>query len=368
MRDDAPTGHAIDEIAGALGARVEGDGTILVRGAAEPAAAGPDQLAMAMSEAYAAGLRAGAARAAILWDGADWRALGLEAAIFVPRPRYAMAGLTAFLDAGPDIAPGIHPTAVIDPSAEIGEDAAIAPFVVIGAGVRIGAGARIGPHVSIAAGARIGAGAVLHAGVRIGPRVTAGDRLIAQPGASIGGDGFSFVTPEKSSVEATRETLSSGAAPGQSWTRIHSLGSVTLGDDVEVGSNATIDRGTIRDTAVGRGTKIDNLVMLGHNVTVGEDCLLVSQVGVAGSTRIGDRVVLGGKVGVSDNIFVGDDVVAGGGTNIFTNVPAGRAILGSPAVRIEQQIEINKGLRRLPRLFADVAALKKALQNRAGGD
>ena len=360
--------HSIDEIAAALGARVEGDGTVRVRGAAEPSAAGPDELALAMSPAYAEALGQGHARAAILWDGADRSALGLEAAIFVPRPRYAMAGLTAFLDPGPDVAPGIHPTAIVDPTAEIGEGAAVAPYVVIGAQVRIGPGARVGPHVSIARGARIGADLVLHAGVRIGPGVTAGDRLIVQPGASIGGDGFSFVTPERSNVEATRETLASGKAEGQSWTRIHSLGSVALGDDVEVGANATIDRGTIRDTSVGRGTKIDNLVMLAHNVTVGEDCLLVSQVGVAGSTRIGNRVVLGGKVGVSDNIFVGDDVVAGGGTNIYVNVPAGRAILGSPAVRIETEIEIRKGLRRLPRLFADVAALKKALQNRAGGD
>ena len=364
MRSD----HTVDEIARALGARVEGDGSIRVRGAAEPAAAGPDQLALAMSPSYAEALGAGAARAAILWDGADRAALGLEAAIFVPRPRYALAGLTAALDPGPDIAPGVHPSAVIDPAAEIGEGAAVAPLAVIGAGVRIGPRARIGPHVCVARGARIGADAVLHAGVRIGPGVTAGDRLIVQPGASIGGDGFSFVTPERSRVEATRETLSSGDAAAQGWTRIHSLGSVTLGDDVEVGANATIDRGTIRDTSVGRGTKIDNLVMLGHNVTVGEDCLLVSQVGVAGSTRIGNRVVLGGKVGVSDNIFVGDDVVAGGGTNIYTNVPAGRAILGSPAVRIETEMEIRKGLRRLPRLFAEVAALKKALQNRGTGD
>ncbi len=357
----------LSEIARALGARLEGDGDIPIAGAAEPASAGPTDLAMAMSERYAQGLREGRARAAILWDGADRTAYGLEGALFVPRPRVAMAGVTRALDSGPDIAPGVHPTAVIDPSARIGEGAAIGPFVVVGAGVRLGRDARIGPHASIAAGASLGDGCLLHAGVRIGRDVRIGDDFVAQPGAVIGGDGFSFVTPERSRVEAMREALGEADAAEQSWTRIHSLGSVEIGDDVEVGANATVDRGTIRATRIGRGTKIDNLVMLGHNVTVGEDCLFASQVGVAGSTRIGNRVVLGGKVGVSDNIVVGDDVVAGGGTNIYTTVPAGRAILGSPAVRIEQQIAINKGLRRLPRLFADVAALK-ALQKPPAGD
>ena len=353
----------VQAIADALDARVEGDGSIRITGAAEPAQARADQLALAMGPAYAAGLAKGAARAAILWDGADRMALGLDAAIFVPRPRYAMAGLTALLDPGLRVAEGVHPSAVIEPGAELGEGCRIGPFVHVQAGARIGAGAQIGSHVSIGPGAAIGADAVLHPGVRIGPGVRAGDRLIVQPNASVGGDGFSFVTPERAAVEAARESLGGEALKGQSWTRIHSLGSVRLGDDVEIGACATIDRGTIRDTVIGRGTKIDNLVMLGHNVQVGEDCLLVSQVGVAGSTVIGDRVVLGGKVGVSDNIRIGDDVVAGGGTNIYTNVPAGRAILGSPAVRMETQIEINKGLRRLPRLYDRVAALEKT----AGG-
>jgi len=296
----------------------------------------------------------------VVWPGADWQGLGLEAVIFAPRSRLAMAGLSRMMDPGPQIAPGLHPMAVVDPTAEIGAGAAIGPFVVIGAGVRIGPGARIASHVSIAEGATIGADAMILQGARIGPGVTIGDRFICQPGASIGGDGFSFVTPQQSGVEEIRTTLGQREEiRQQSWTRIHSLGSVTLGDDVEVGANATIDRGTIRDTSVGSGTKIDNLVQLGHNVQVGRDCLLCGQVGVAGSTRIGNRVVLAGQVGVSDNIFIGDDVIAGGGTKIFSNVPAGRTILGNPAVKMETQMEINKALRRLPRLAATVAELQK---------
>jgi UDP-3-O-[3-hydroxymyristoyl] glucosamine N-acyltransferase len=175
----------------------------------------------------------------------------------------------------------------------------------------------------------------------------------------IGADGFSFVTPEKSGVEQVRETLGARAEiKAQSWTRIHSLGAVSIGNDVEIGGNCAIDRGTIRDTVIGDGTKLDNLVHVGHNVQIGRDCLLCGQVGIAGSARIGDRVVMAGQCGVSDNIFVGNDVVAGGATKIFTNAPAGRVLLGSPAVKMETHVEMQKALRRLPRLAARVAALE----------
>lgn len=362
-------GFTLRDIAAALGAELFGDGGIEVTGAAEPAAARPDQLALAMDPKYAPGLAQGKARAAVLWAGADWRELGLEAAIVVPRPRYAMAGITRALDPGPGIAPGIHPLSVIDPEARLGEGAAIGPFVVIGHGARIGARARIAAHVSIGAGAVIGDDALLLDGVKIGARVVIGDRLIAQPGAVIGADGFSFVTPEKSGVERARESLGDqGEVTAQSWTRIHSLGAVEIGDDVEIGANSTLDRGTIRSTRVGRGTKLDNLVHIGHNVQVGEDCLLCGQVGIAGSSRIGNRVVLGGQCGVSDNIFVGDDVVAGGATKIFSNAPAGRVLLGSPAMKMETQMEVVKNLRRLPRLFRDVKELQKTVSKPGDSD
>ena len=143
-----------------------------------------------------------------------------------------------------------------------------------------------------------------------------------------------------------------------------------IGDDVEVGCNSCIDRGTIRATRIGNGTKVDNLVQIGHNVVVGEDCLLCGMVGIAGSVRIGNRVVLGGGVGVNDNIFVGDDVIVGGAGRIFTNAPKGWVMMGSPAVKMETQLEINKAIRRLPRLAAKVDRLQetvaKALQSGAG--
>ncbi len=358
--------HTIREIAAALGAEAAGDLDLRVTGAAEPKAARADQLALAMDPKYAGGLAGGQALAAMLWAGADWQGLGLKAAIFAPRGRLAMAGLTVLLDAGPEIAAGIHPMTVIHPEAEIGAGAAIGPFVTIGRGARIGAGARIASHVSVAEGATIGDQVLLCQGVRIGARVSIGDRFIAQPGAVVGSDGFSFVTPEKSGVEEIRETLGERSEiRAQSWTRIHSLGAVTIGDDVEIGANVCIDRGTIRDTVIGSGTKLDNLVHIGHNVQIGRDCLLCGQVGIAGSARIGDRVVMGGQCGVNDNIFVGDDVIAGGATKIFTNAPAGRVLLGYPAVKMETHVEMQKALRRLPRLAAKVAELEKAAKGGA---
>ncbi len=361
--------YTIAEIAGALEAKAFGALDLVIGGVAEPALAGPGDLAVAMKPEFAEGLGKGRARAAIVWDGADWAALGLEAAIVVPRPRYALSGLTQLMDPGPGIAPGVHPTAVIDGTAQIGPDAAIGPFVVIGAGARIGGRARIASHVSVGAGAVLGDDALLLEGVKIGAGVAVGARFIAQPGAVIGADGFSFVTPEKSAVETARETLGDrGDARAQSWTRIHSLGGVEIGDDVEIGANSTVDRGTIRATRIGRGTKLDNLVHVGHNVEVGEDALLCGQVGIAGSSVIGDRVVLGGQCGVSDNIFVGDDVVAGGATKMFSNVPAGRVVLGSPAMKMEAQMEAAKNIRRLPRLFRDVKALQKAVSKPDGSD
>lgn len=356
---------SVGDLARALDARSWGDTALRVTGAAEPAAtqpvsAGGGTIAMAMAPKYAEALKPGSM--AILAEGMDPEAYGLKAAIFAPRPRLLMAGLTKAFDPGPDIPAGIHTTAVIDASARIGPGAAIGPFVVIGPDVSIGANARIASHVSIGRGSVLGDDIVLHPGARIAHGVRAGHRLILQPGASVGGDGFSFVTPEESGIEEIRRTLGSREdIRQQHYTRIHSLGGVEIGDDVEVGANATIDRGTIRATRIGSGTKIDNLVQVGHNCIVGDDCLLCGLVGIAGSSKIGNRVVLAGQVGVSDNIEIGDDVIAGGASKIFTRVPAGRVILGHPAVKMETQMEIQKAMRRLPRFAQQLAKLQETV-------
>lgn len=359
----------IQQIAQSLGAEAEGTTDLTVLRAAEPKDAGPTDLAMAMAPKFAKSLSAGSARAAVLWEGADWKALGLEAAIFVKRPRMAMAGVTSLLDRGQGIAKGIHPSAIVDPSAELGADVSVGPLAVIGARAKVGAGSVIGSHCVIGMDATIGANALLREMVSIGARCQIGDRFIAQPGARIGGDGFSFVTPEVSGAENARKTLGDqGEAKAQSWLRIHSLGAVEIGDDVEVGSNCTVDNGTIRNTGIGSGTKLDNLVHVGHNTRVGRDCLLCGQTGVSGSVEIGNNVVLGGQTGVVDNIFIGDGVISGGGTKILSNVPAGRVIMGYPGVKMDSHTEIYKAQRRLPRLARDVAALKKAVFKQSPSD
>jgi UDP-3-O-[3-hydroxymyristoyl] glucosamine N-acyltransferase len=326
--------YTIEQIAAALGADALGAVDIEVESVAEPADAGPAQLALAMKPDYAEGLAQGKARAAMLWHGADWQALGLEAAIMSPRPRFALSGLSAMMDPGQGWGDGVHPSAVVDDTAELGDGVVVGPLAVICGGAKIGAGTVVGPQCFIGSDATIGAQGFLREGVRIGTRVCIGDRFIAQPGAVIGSDGFSYVTPEESGAEKIRQTLGDqGEIKAQTHARIHSLGAVSIGDDVEVGANS------------------------------GTDCLLCGQVGMAGSVTVGNNVTMAGQTGVADNIFVGDNVITGGATKLMSNVPAGRVMLGYPAIQMDAQMEVYKGLRRLKRLFNDVADLKKTVSN-----
>ncbi len=354
--------YTIKEIAKSLGATALGDLSLEIDAVREPQDAGPRDLALAMKPDYAEALPKGGALAAVLWDGADFESFGLKAAIIPQRPRYAMSGLSRQFDPGESFPTGVHPSAVVDDTAELGANVSIGPLAVVGAGARIGANTVIGPQAYIGACATLGDGCFLREGVRIGARTVLGKRVIVQPGAVVGGDGFSFVTPEESAVERTRSSLGTqGEAESQNWERIHSLGAVQIGDDCEIGANCAIDRGTIRNTTIGDRTKLDNLVHIGHNVTIGTDCLICGQVGMAGSTRIGNNCVFAGQVGINDNIFIGDNVIAGGATKIFTNVPAGRVLLGYPAVKMEQHVDSYKAIRRLPRLMKQVAELQKAV-------
>ena len=361
--------YTVGEIAAALQLDVLGDPDIAITGLAEPRDAGPDDLALASSPKYADALGAGHARAALLWADADWEALGLEAAICPPRPRYTLSGLTALADPGHNFGAGIHPSAIIDPTAEIGADVSIGAGAVIGAEAHIGAGSGVGPLIFVGWGASLGPNAYLREHVSIGAKVRIGARFIAQPGARIGGDGFSFVTPEKSGVEEVRESLGDqGAATGQPWARIASLGAVVIGDDVEIGTNTAIDNGTIRPTRVGDRTKIDNLVHIAHNVVIGSDNLICGQVGIAGSTTVGNFCVFAGQVGLSDNITIGDRVVCGAASKVLSSIRDGKVMLGYPAVEMKAHLSAFKNVRRLPRILADVTALKKAVFKESSSD
>ncbi|RPE71448.1 UDP-3-O-[3-hydroxymyristoyl] glucosamine N-acyltransferase [Pacificibacter maritimus] len=352
----------LSDLAQRLNAPFVGDGSISVSGASEPATAKRDDLALAMDPKFAADLTKGAARVAVLWQGADWQSLGLEGAILVSRGRLAMAGITAGFDAGLSLPAGVHPSAVIDETATIATDVKIGPLVVVGAGAVIGAGSQIAPHVSIGAGVQIGDDAVIHAGVRIGAQAKIGARIHIQAGAVIGSDGFSFVTQDKSAVEETRESLGADVqAKGQSWLRIASIGGVVIGDDVEIGANVTIDQGTIRPTQIGSGSKLDNQVHIGHNVIVGAHCLLCGQVGIAGSTVLGDFCVMGGQAGAADNITIGQGAIIGAGSGVLSNVAKGKAMMGYPAVAMQTHVDMYKSLRRLPRILKTLA--KEASQS-----
>lgn len=354
--------HTLADIARLTGLEAAGNLEWVVQGCAEPGEAGPEDLALAMSPAYADALAEGRARAAVLWPGAEWQTLGLEGALFAPRARLAMAELGQVFEVPLALPEGIHPSSVIHTSAEIGNGAAVGPFVSIGPGVRIGDGARIDAHVSIGADTRIGADALIHAGVRIGARVRIGERFIAQPNAVIGGDGFSFVTPERGAVESAKQTGAVAQdARNVGLRRIASLGSVVIGDDVEIGANSCVDRGTVADTRIGSGSKIDNLVQIGHNCRIGSLCLICGEVGLAGSVQIGDRVVLGGKVGVADQVRIGDDCVIGASSMVASNVSARSVMLGTPAVPREMAHRQFLAIRRLPRLVDQVREIRERL-------
>ncbi len=358
------TRYTIKEIADAIGAEAAGDLSLTVTTVNEPQSANADELALAMEESYTEALQEGVALAAILWEGADWEALGLKAAIFAPRSRYVLSGVTQFFERKANFPQGIHPSAIVDPSATIGENPSIGPFVVIGANVSIGDNVRIGSHCSVCEDVVIGPNALLHQGVRIGARVQIGANFICQPNAVIGADGFSFVTPQAGAIEEAKKSGTiSNARATTGFARINSLGSVVIGDNVELGANVTVDRGTIANTSIGNGTKLDNLVQLGHNVTIGDHCLICGQSGVAGSTVIGDRVVIGGQAAIADHLRVGSDVIIAGKSGVSAHVPPKSLMMGSPAVKMDINIASYKAVRRLPRLVAKVAALEEAMKS-----
>jgi UDP-3-O-[3-hydroxymyristoyl] glucosamine N-acyltransferase len=342
----------LKEIAAALKAELVGDGEILVEGVNHPALAGPKDLAIAIEESALSTLGASAARAAMVRRG-DMVASGSRALLLVDHPRYALATLTRLFARAPHAATGIHSTAVVDPSAKVEEPASIGPFVQIGPGASIGAGTVVLGHVTIGAHARIGRDCLFHPGSRIGERVEIGDRAILHHNASIGADGFSFAIPDP------------GTAPppgAPRIARIASLGNVILGADVEVGANSCIDRGTIEATVIGAGTKIDNLVMVGHNNQIGEGCLIAGRVGISGSCRIGNRVILAGGVGIADHVTIGDDAVVLAGAQVGSNrIAPGAVVIGMPAMPRDKFFEQVRYMFRLKRIFADVAEIKRRL-------
>lgn len=361
----------LSEVAKALDGTLHGDGAVEVGRVVHPAEAErSDDLALALDKAMLAALACSPARAAVVAEGAEVPGNHVDGYVTVGRARVAMARLLDIFDAPVHAPEGIHPSAVIEADALIGNDVRIGPFCHVGRGAGLGAGTILMSHVTVGAGARVGANCLLHAGARIGERVVIGDRAVVHHNASIGADGFSFVTPTLGSAEAARAGIADSVdVRNTAILRINSVGTVEIGDDVEIGACTSIDRGTVSATRIASGTKIDDLVMIGHNVQIGENCMLCGQVGIAGSTNIGNRVVLAGKVGVADHITIGDDVVVGAGAGVASNLPAGTIAVGTPAVAKSEAFEIHMNLRRLGRVFREISGLKKRLRSiESGGE
>lgn len=355
----------LSEIADAIGGNLIGNGEIEIETLAHPSdATGIDTLALAMEEDLIELLASSKAIAAIVLANSEVPKAAVESYVEVGRARVALGHLMKIYEKPVHHENTIHSTAVIDPSANIGEEVSIGPFVYVGPQAVIGDGTILMAQITIGAEAIIGAGSLIHPGVRIGERVRIGEMCIIHHNASIGSDGFSFVTPEPGSVEEAKGVSSRGQVNAQNLeiSRINSIGSVMIGGHVEIGASTTIDRGTFSDTRIGSHTKIDNLVQIGHNVVIGENCMVCGQVGIAGSVTIGDRVVLAGQVGVADHINIGNDVVVGGGSGVGLDIPDKTVAIGYPALPKNEASEQYLQIRRLGSVYRDIPKLKSRLK------
>lgn len=351
--------RALGEIAEFIGGEMRGDGSVSVTRVVHPdVAQGASDLAFVLSPKEASALSSDKIVNAVVPAGID--NLSTPNQIVVSRPRLVLAKLTELFQRPVHVESGIHPWTVIDPTASIGENAAIGPFCRIGPNSRVGDHCRLVSSVNIGADVIVGDCTVLHAGVCIGDRCEIGSRVIIQPNATIGGDGFAFVTREPGSVESVRKT---GEVRdfNTEIVRIHSLGNVVIEDEVEIGAGTCVDRGTLGETRIGRGSKLDNLIQVGHNALIGSNCLVVSQVGLGGSASIGNRVVIGGQSGLPDHVTVGDDAVIHARSGITGPVPEKAAMIGIPAVPLRQFMDREVKMRRLPNLIKDLQRQMAAL-------
>ncbi len=267
-----------------------------------------------------------------------------QAWIRVADPSLALAQICARLERQlvPPPEPGIHPAALIDPAAEVDPTAAVGPFCLVGPGARIGAGAVLQSHVRVERAAVVGEGSILHHGVVIGWGCRVGRHCRLFPGVVIGADGFGY------------------HSDSNGHRRLPQIGIVVIEDHVDIGANSTVDRARFAETRIGAGTKIDNLVQIGHNVTIGRHCILCAQTGIAGSTELGDFVVLGGQVGVNGHIKVGDGVSATAQSGISKDVPPGVVLSGSPARPHREEMRRHALVKQIPALQERLRALEQA--------
>jgi UDP-3-O-[3-hydroxymyristoyl] glucosamine N-acyltransferase len=332
----------VTKIAAHLNAGFEGEADLDIIGVAPLESAGPAEISFVGSSkamAAAPGSRAGCLL--VTPDFPKGRTV-----IRVADPRAAFAAVIALLHPPLPLKPGIHSSAVIAPDADIPNSAVIGPQVTVGAGARIGDGSSIGAGCVIGSRVRLGARCLLHANVTIYENVTVGDRAVLHSGCVLGADGFGFVRS------------------GDHYEKFPQIGRVEIGNDVEIGANSCIDRAALGVTQIGDGVKIDNLVHIGHNCTIGRHVVIAAQTGLSGGVVIEDYAVIGGQVGIGDKARIETGAVLGSGCGILTSkiVRKGQVVWGTPARPLKEHLDQLANLARLPALRKEVAKLRDRLE------
>ena len=353
------SGHTILELAELCGATLEGDGGRVVVSAASLRDAGPEQISFYSHDRYRAEVDATRAAAVVCPEDLALDRPDLTV-LRSAHPSQAFNTIAMHL-AGerPTPEPGVHPTAIVHPTARVGADVSLGPYCVIEADAELGDGVTCHPHVTVGMGTVVGAGTVLHPSVVLYDGVRVGARCIIHAATVIGADGFGF--------DHSRE----------GWVKVPQVGTVTVGDDVEMGAGCTVDRGRFSATTIGRGTKMDNQVHVAHNTTIGEHVIMSAQVGMAGTARIGSWAMLGGQSGINGHITVGAGAKIAGGSGVMGDVPDGEVWFGYPArprremlrriVQTGRLTQVFDGLSDLERRVAELEP-EAAGENEAGGE
>ena len=337
------------ELAARLGGEVRGDAQVNVDRVAPLQEGGPGAVCFLSHAKYRSQLRTCRASVLIVSDpsllAADQGAPSFPALLIVKDAYVAYARAAEILHPMVKETPGVHPTAFVHARARVDPSAHIGAFVSVEEGASIGARAVLHPHVVIYRHVSVAEDTVLHSGVSVREGCRLGRRVVVHNNAVIGADGFGFAKD----------------ADG-TYVKIPQIGIVEIEDDVEIGALCAVDRASMGITRIGRGTKLDNLVQVGHSVEIGKDGVVCAQVGVAGSTRIGDRVILAGQVGVADHTTLGDDVVVSAQSGLHGEVASGSRMAGSPAYEARTWLKVSGGLKQLPELIRRVRDLEERLQ------
>jgi len=334
-------GLRLADLAAELGREVEGDPEFRVEGVAALDRAGPEDLAYVRSERFARALAASRAGALIAPPGVD---AGGRPVIRSPHPALDFARAVRRLVGSVRSVPGVHASAQLAPGARVDPSASIGPGCVLEADASVGPRSILHANVTLYAAVRVGADCRIHAGCVLRESTQLGDRVVLQPGVVLGGDGFGYAITDTGELEAMPQ-----------------LGRVVVGDDVEIGANTTVDRGTLGDTRIEAGAKLDNLVQVGHNVVIGESAVVVAQAGLAGSTRIGRGAVIMSQAGIPDHVTIGERAYVGPKSGVHGDVADGARVMGYPHrdMRAFQRIFAALGL--LPALVTRVRALERGL-------